>query len=195
MEIYELIVVHAVEMVSGEDEHQVPFVPEERQVLAHRVRRALVPVAVFQGLLSGKDGQETLAELIETVGEEDMAVERLGGELGQDEDLAEAGMETVAERDVDQPETPGDGNGRLAPNLGQGIETRPLAAGQDDGNDIPCHGPAQALRLTLSKPETQMNSRFPFRSTWSRRRFKPSESLEMWPAMTTFRLAFLAFSR
>ena len=62
---------------------------DEVQVLADGVGRPLVPVAVLEGLLGGEEGDEILVEIVESVGQEDVAVERLARELGQDEDLAE----------------------------------------------------------------------------------------------------------
>ena len=63
-------------------------------------------------------------------------MEGLAGELGEDEDLPEARVDAVADRDVDEAEPAGDGHGGLAPDPGQGIEAAPLAAGHDDGHDL-----------------------------------------------------------
>ena len=49
--------------------------------------------------------------------------------------------------------------------------------------------------LIRSKPEIPTNSSFSSFSISSNRRFRPRISLEIWPAMTTLRFAFFAFSR
>ena len=136
MELHELPVIHAVEMVAGEDQHQVALVLDEIQVLPHRVGGALVPVAALQRLLGREQGDEILVERVEPVGQEDMAVQRFAGELGQDEDAAVVRMDAVADGNVDEPEPPGDGDGRLAADLGQGKEPAPLSPGHDEGNNL-----------------------------------------------------------
>ena len=45
-------------------------------------------------------------------------------------------MNAIAYGDVDEPEAAGDGDGRLAADLGQGKEPAPLPAGHDDGYDL-----------------------------------------------------------
>ena len=88
VELDELAVVHAVEVVAGEDQDEVALVLDEVEVLAHGVGRALVPVPALQRLLGREQGDEILVEVVEAVGQEDVAVERFAGELGQDEDAA-----------------------------------------------------------------------------------------------------------
>jgi hypothetical protein len=78
-------------------------------------------------------------ELVETVGREDMAVEGLAGELGQDENLPISGMDAIGDRDVDQPESARNRDGRLASHLGQGVEPAALASGHDDHRNAGSH--------------------------------------------------------
>ena len=94
------------------------------------------PVALIGENPLGQQGDEVLVEIVEAVSQKNVAVERFAGELGQYENAAVVRMDAVADGDVDEPEPPGDGDGRLAADLGQGKEAAPLPAGQDDRNDF-----------------------------------------------------------
>jgi len=119
--------VHAVELVTREDQEvRGGLVREVNEVLPHGIRGALVPVIRFQGLLGGEDLHEALAECIETVGVVDVPVQRGGIELGKDIDLAQAGMDAVGDGDVDQPELPAEGHGRLCTLSSEGYSLWPL---------------------------------------------------------------------
>ena len=54
-------------------------------------------------------------EDVEAVGLRDVAVQALAVELGEDEDPVDAGVQAVADRDVDQPELAADRHRRLGP--------------------------------------------------------------------------------
>jgi len=63
-------------------------------------------------------------------------MQRLGAELGQDEDLLETGMDAVADREVDQAEPAGNGDGGFAPDLGQRVQPAALSSGHDDCHNV-----------------------------------------------------------
>jgi hypothetical protein len=58
----------------------------------------------------------------------DMAVERVGFVLNEDGDFAEPGVEAIAEREIDYAIFPAEGNRRLGPMFGEGMETFALPA-------------------------------------------------------------------
>ena len=129
--------VHAIELVAGEDEHQlVRVVREMDEVLPHGVGGALVPVDPVGGLLGGEDLDEAAGEDVEVVRVLDVAVERAAVELGQHEDAAELGVDAVADGDVDEAVLAAQGDRRLGAVLGQGEEPSAGAAAHDDGDDI-----------------------------------------------------------
>ncbi len=140
MVLDELAVVHPVEVVAGQDEDDVPLFHDVVQVLPDGIGRALVPVAVVQGLLGREQVDEVGVEGVEAVGDQDVAVQRVGGELGQDEDAPVAGVDAVGDGHVDQPEAAGDRDGGLAPHLGQRVKAAALASGHDDRDDSRSHG-------------------------------------------------------
>ena len=97
--------VHQVELVAGEDQDLgAASARAAGRGLAHGVGRALVPVAVVDRLLGGQDVDEAAAEGVEAVGLGDVAVQARAVELGDDEDAVDAGVQAVADRDVDEPE-------------------------------------------------------------------------------------------
>ena len=107
--------IHLVKLVTAENEVIVPrFLKEIVQVLPHRIGRALVPAGAGRGLLRGEDFDEAArAEDVELVGAVDVLVERGGIELGEYVDAADARVEAIADRDVDQTVFAAEGNGRL----------------------------------------------------------------------------------
>jgi hypothetical protein len=97
-------VVHPVQVVPGEHEHEVPRgVGDDAQVLAHGVGRPLEPALLERRLLRGEDLQEAAREDVELVGPREVPVQRGRVELRQDEDALHPGADRVAHRDVDQP--------------------------------------------------------------------------------------------
>src|SRR5204862_6670417 len=63
----------------------------------------------------------------------DMLDQRMVPVLRQDQDVHEAGVDAVGEREVDDPVLPRERNGRLRPLVRQNAEARPLSARKDDG--------------------------------------------------------------
>ena len=123
-------VVHLVDVVAGEDDHVLGLLAADGvDVLIDRVGGAHVPVGA--GALHGRQQLEELAEFLgDNAGPSfaDMPVERERLVLGEDEDPAQAGVDAVGERDVDDPVVPAEGHGRLGAVAGQRKEPFPGAA-------------------------------------------------------------------
>ena len=129
MLVHEVAEVHQVQLVAGQDEHLARIRFEDPvQVLAHGVGSALVPVAGPDPLLGREDVDVSLAEVVEPVGLRDVTMEARAQELRHHVDALDAGVQTVADRDVDQPELTADRNGRLGSVLRQRPEAQPLTA-------------------------------------------------------------------
>ena len=105
-------------------------------ILSHRVGVPLVPRAVPYRLLGGEDMDKSVGELIEPVALLNMTVKRHGVELRQDIDVANLGIDTVADREIDEAVLTGDRNGRFCPVPRQGKETAAPSSTEHDGNDI-----------------------------------------------------------
>ena len=100
--------------------------------LAHRVGRALKPLFAFRRLLGGQHLDEAAGEQIHPVRLRDMPVERRRVELRQDVDPLEPGVQTVAERNVDQPVLAADRHRRLRAMVGEWEEPSAAAAAEHD---------------------------------------------------------------
>jgi len=132
MKINEFLIIHPVEMVAGEDQNQLSFVAKIAKILPDRVGCPLIPVAAFERLLGGKDGQEILAEIIKAIGVKNMAVEGFAAELSENKNLSQTGMNAIADGKVDEPKPSGNWNSWLAALFCQRVETGSLPAGHDD---------------------------------------------------------------
>ena len=131
---HEFVEIHLVKLVAAEDEEPLPGLLEKvGEVLAHGVGRALIPTGPGGGLLRGENFHEAAgAENIEFVGRVDVPVQRGGVELGQHIDVADAGVEAVADGDIDQPVFAAERDGGFGAVLGQGEEPFARAAAHDD---------------------------------------------------------------
>ena len=88
MELPELAIVHAVQVVARQDEDVLgTAVQQLTQLLAYGIGGSLVPALVVLGLFGRQDVDETVGEHVEGVGLHDVPVQAGGQELGQDEDL------------------------------------------------------------------------------------------------------------
>ena len=133
-------VVHLVDVIAREHDQMARVLAQDRvEVLIDRVGRAEIPV-LADALLRAED----LDELAELVGDDapshaDVAAERERLVLQRDEDLAQARVDAVAEREVDDPVRTAEVDGRLGPLLGQRIETLARASRQNHDDDIVLH--------------------------------------------------------
>ena len=112
--------------------------------LSHRVGRALEPVRAVGRLLGGEHLDEAVREHVQAVGLRDVAVERRGVELRQHEDPLEAGVQAVADRDVDEPVLAAERHRRLRAHVGERKEPRAASAAQDQGQHV-IHAPSSYL--------------------------------------------------
>ena len=132
MRVDQLVVIHPVEMIAGEDQVVVGIVAcEMAHGLPHGVGRALEPVRVVGRLFGREDFDESLAEMIHPIGLRDVPVERLRIELRQDENPADVGVQAVADGDVNQTIVPADRHRRLRPILREGKQAGSLTTTQD----------------------------------------------------------------
>lgn len=122
--------VHPVDVVRSEDGDVFRVgAADQVQVLVHGISRSPIPDSPSAHLGRHRDDevvQEDAAELPPLL---DVLHQGLGLELDQDVD---AGVDEVAQDEVDDPVLAGKGNGRLGPLGREGPQTSPLAARQDD---------------------------------------------------------------
>ncbi len=137
-------IVHLVDVVSGEDEHEVRvLLLEGIEVLIDGIRCSTVPV--FADSLLGRDDVDVLVQFgMEHVPSHlDVMGERLRLVLRQDMDPAYAGVEAVGESEIDDSIDASEGDGRLRPHIGEGTKPFPFAARHDQcGESLHwvCHG-------------------------------------------------------
>ena len=139
-------VVHLVDVVAGQDQGVAGRGLLDRvDVLIDRVGGPLVPV--LGDPLLGRDHLDVLVELAaeELPALVDVAVQADGLVLGQDEDLAEVGVDAVGEGEVDDPVDPAERDRRLGPVAGQGLQPGSPPPGQDDRQHITKHQTTSAL--------------------------------------------------
>src|SRR5260370_22612640 len=107
-------VIRAVELVTAQNHVVIKWYCEELpEVLANRIGGSLVPSCSFRSLLGCQDLDEVRREIIEFVACVDMTVEGSAVELRQYIDAAQAGIEAIADRYIDQPILAGQWYGRL----------------------------------------------------------------------------------
>ena len=100
MRVDELVVVHPVEMIAGEDRSYLASCCDEVPGrLADGVGGALIPVRVVRRLLGGEDLDEAAGEAVQPVGVGDVPVERRRVELRQHEDAADVRVQAAADRE------------------------------------------------------------------------------------------------
>ena len=84
-----LAVIHAVELVSAENDEIFATVLEEiPHVLTDRIRRALIPPRTLGRLLGRKDVHEARSEIVKLVALVDVRVQRGAVELGENVNAA-----------------------------------------------------------------------------------------------------------
>ncbi len=139
----ELGVVHAIELIAGEDQVVVGVVAGEMpRGLPDRVRRALVPVRVVGRLFGGENLDEALVEDVHPVRLSDVTVERRRVELREHENAPHVGVQAVADRDVDQPVLAANRHGGFRALLCERKQPRALAAAENNRQNfrVDCHG-------------------------------------------------------
>jgi len=125
--------VHAVELITAEDEKVLMIALEKvAHVLTHGICGALIPALAIGRLLRGEHLDKTAGELVEAVGAVQVAVQRGAVELGENINLAQAGVDAVADRQVDDPILPRKRNSGLGTILCQRKEPSARAAPHHD---------------------------------------------------------------
>ena len=135
--LHELAVVHAVELITGEDQVviHIPFL-EQPLVLAHRIGGAFEPAGAVGSLLGGEHLHEPLAETGgEVVGHREMTIEGGAVELRQHIDLVDLGVDAVADGNINQSVLAGKRHGRLGTHLGEWIQAGASTPSKDDGQN------------------------------------------------------------
>ena len=143
--------VHAVDVVGAEHDDVVgPLVAEQVEVLVDRVGRAGEPVRPAAHLRRHR--RDVVAEQRrQPPGQRDVAVERVALVLREHDDPAEAGVDEVRQREVDQPVVAAERHGRLGAVERQRHQALALAAGEHDREDVRHrHRPSSARCLTIS---------------------------------------------
>jgi hypothetical protein len=131
-------VVHLVDVVAGDDQHMLRLVAaEEVEILENRIGGSLIPL-VFVNLLLCR---QQLDEFVEAPVEKapaalDVADQAVRLVLRGDTDLADAGIDAVGEREIEDAELAGEGYRRLRAEVGQLLQAGAAAAGQDDGEGV-----------------------------------------------------------
>jgi hypothetical protein len=95
---------------------------------------------LVESLLSRHDFDEAAAELVEAICAADMTVEAHRLELGEHEDLADAAIDAIGKRDVDQPVFSRKRHGRLGAVRGERLQARAATAAEDNCNDVSGEG-------------------------------------------------------
>ena len=126
------LVVHLVDVVAGEDDDVLGRVAaDDVEVLVNRVRRARVPLRLRHALAGGQDIEAFVAFGTQKVPAAlQVADQAVGLVLGGDRDAADAGIERVGEREIDDARLAAEEHRRLGALVGQFHEPATTAARQ-----------------------------------------------------------------
>ncbi len=126
------LVVHLVDVVPGEDHHELRLiVVDDVEVLEHRVGGAFVPLGLGDAL-AGRQDVEALVALgpEEVPAALQVADQAVGLVLGGDADAADARIERVRQREVDDAGLAAEIDRRFGAPVGQLLQPASAAAGQ-----------------------------------------------------------------
>jgi len=132
MEFDEPRKIHAVQVIAGKQQDRIAGLFEIRKVFPHRIRSSLVPTFAVDGLRRGQDRNETARESIHAVALVNMTVERLGSKLRENPDCADAMVQTITDRNVDEPEFSSYRYGRFRTRLRKRMKTAALTSCKND---------------------------------------------------------------
>ena len=125
------------DVVAGKNQHIVRlFVVEEEQILMHRIGGALIPF--FADPLLWWNRGDVFAEFgIQDVPAcANVPIERVGFVLDQDGDFAKPGVETVAEREIDNAILSTKGHRRLGAMFGERLKPFAFSSRQHHGENV-----------------------------------------------------------
>src|SRR4029077_13851274 len=103
------------------------------EILPYGVRRALIPARRFRSLLSSENFHKIPGKIIELITRIYVAMQRGTVELRQNIHPPEFGIQTVADRDIDQSIFPRQRDRRFRTILGQRKQTCSCSTAHDDG--------------------------------------------------------------
>jgi len=126
-------------VIASQDQHIVRIVVADNvEVLEDGVGGALVPID-FDALLR----RQQFDELVELAAQKtpaalDVLDQAMRLVLRDDANTADAGVETVGQREIDDAELAAEWHGRLGAPVGQLVQPAAPPAGEDEGNCIFC---------------------------------------------------------
>ncbi len=130
-------VVHAIQMIAGEDQDMARSRGLDlEELLAHRVRRAFVPALAIGRLLGREDLHITRVEGVELVRRRDMAMQGDGVVLRQQMHAEDSGIDAVADGDIDQAILARDGHGGLGTHFRERVQTGAAPSAEDDRQNV-----------------------------------------------------------
>ena len=154
------LVVHLVDMVAGQHDDVVDAVIlQDVDVLVDRVGGALVPLGLRDALARRQDVEALVAlgaqEVPAALQVADQAVRLV---LGRDADAADARVERVGEREVDDPGLAAEIDRGLGAAVGQLLQPRAAAAGEHERERVAAE-PARRRRLRHGRPPSMIRAR------------------------------------
>ena len=138
--VLHLRVVPLVDVVARENQQELGmFIIDQEHVLIDGVGCAAIPI--FADALLRRNRGDVFVEVSaeDVPAGSDMAIERMRFVLDEDGDFTEPRVQTVAERKIDDPIFPAEGNCWFGPLCRERIEPLSFSAGQDHGENI-LHG-------------------------------------------------------
>src|SRR6185369_5434321 len=132
-------VVHLVDVIARAHEDDLRILaPDDVDVLVNRVRRALVPIPVG-ALLRRKDFDELVeARIEEAPAALQVADEAMRLVLRADVDAADAGVQAIGEREVDDAELPAESHGWLGAPIGELLQSAAATSREDHRDRAAC---------------------------------------------------------
>ena len=106
------------------------------QILAHRVRRSLIPTLRGRSLLGSQNLNETTREMVKLIGRRDMPMQRRRIELGQQIHPPQPGIDAIRNRNIHQSILARQRYRRLGSLVRQGVKPRARAAPHDDTQNV-----------------------------------------------------------
>ena len=143
VEFQHLADVHAVDVVGAEDHHEMRIgLFDQVDVLIDGVGGAAIPVLAGRAHLRRHGNDEVLLQQAGHLPAVAQVLQQaLALELDQDVDGIDAGIDQVAEHEIDDAVAPAERHRRLGSFLGQRIKPRPFPSRQHKSQDPNLHGP------------------------------------------------------
>ena len=151
--LHHLLEVHTVDVVGADDHHNIWLhIFDDVDGLIDGVGRAEIPV-LAETLLGRNRGDIVAEQRRETPHCGNMPVERMGFVLGEHHSLHVAGIDQIAQREVNQSEHTAEWNGRFCSVPGQRHQTSAFTTCKNDGKNF------RILRHENSSPRASLRHR------------------------------------